>query len=410
MVTVRSLIALAASRGWNISQMDIYNSFLQGDLYEEVYMELPQGFRKQGETKVCRLLKSLYGLKQASRQWNIKLSEALIAAGYIQSLHDYSLFTKRKNEDFVAVLIYVDDLLITGNSTQFINETKEVLHQQFKVKDLGDLKYFLGIEVLRSKSGILLNQRKYCLQLIFDLGLGGAKLVLTPIDLNQNFTSAEFDRHTGVGNDEVLSDANEYQRLVGRVIYLTITRPDIVFIVQTLSQFMQEPKSSHWDATVRVVIYLKHEPRMGIFLGNSNEDNLTCFCDADWASCPNTRTSVTGYLIKFGDSLISWKSEKWHTVSRSSAEAEYRSLAAVTAEVVWLLGLFAELGVTIKQPVKVYCDTANTKIADSELNDDSDEEVPYDIDPEIEIVSQNVEQKTPSVTSDEIQVLGTKEM
>nr|XP_009782052.1 PREDICTED: uncharacterized protein LOC104230854 [Nicotiana sylvestris] len=207
--SMRSVIALAASKGWNISQMDVYNAFLQGDLYEEVYMELPQGFRKQGETKVCKLLKSLYGIKQASRQWNIKLSETLIAAGYIQSLYD-------------------------------------------------------------SPRG----------KLIFDLGLGGAKPVLTPIDLNQKFTSAEFDRHTGVGNDEVLSDANEYQRLVGRLIYLTITRPDIVFAVQALSKFMQEPKKSHCDAAVRVVRYLKHEPGMRIFLGNSSEDNLTCFCDA----------------------------------------------------------------------------------------------------------------------------------
>ncbi|XP_070055390.1 uncharacterized mitochondrial protein AtMg00810-like [Nicotiana tomentosiformis] len=217
---------------------------------------------------------------KVSRQWNIKLSEALIAAGYIQSFHDYSLFTKRKGKDFVAV------------------------------KDLGDLKYFLGIEVLRSKSGILLNQRKYYLQLISDLGLGGAKPVLTPIDLNQKFTSAEFDRHTGVTNDEVLSDTNEYQRLISRLIYLTITRPNIIFAVQTLSQFMQEPKKSHWDTAVRVVRYLKHEPGMGILLGKSNEDSLTYFCDADWASCPNTCRSVTGYLIKFADSLISWKSKK----------------------------------------------------------------------------------------------------
>lgn len=211
--------------------MDVYNAFIQGDLYEEVYMELPQGFKRHRETKVCKLLKSLYGLKQASRQWNIKLSEALTAAVYVQSLYDYSLFTKRKGDDFVAVLIYVDYLLITGNCDEFINETKNVLHQKFKVKDLGELKYFPGIEVIRSKEGILLNQRKHCLQLISDLGLSGAKPISTPINLNQKFTSAEFDKHTGTAGDEVLADANEYQRLIGRLIYLTITRPDIVFAV-----------------------------------------------------------------------------------------------------------------------------------------------------------------------------------
>nr|XP_016451604.1 PREDICTED: uncharacterized mitochondrial protein AtMg00810-like [Nicotiana tabacum] len=273
MVTVRSVSAIVASRGWNISQMDKYNAFLGGDLYEEVYIELPQDFRRQRDTKVM-----------------------------FKDFMTTSCSLRKKGEDFVAVLIYVDDLLITGNSTQFISETKVVLHQQFKVKDLGDLKYFLRIEVLRSKSGILLNQRKYCLQLIFDLGLGGAKPC-------------------------------------------------------KLSQFMQEPKKFHWGATVRVVKYIKQEPGMRIFLCRSNGDSLTRFCDADWASCPNTRRSVTVYLIKFGDSLISWKSKKQHIVSRSSAEAEYRSLVAVTAEIVWLLGLFAEFGVIIKQHVNVYCDT-----------------------------------------------------
>ncbi|XP_070043056.1 uncharacterized mitochondrial protein AtMg00810-like [Nicotiana tomentosiformis] len=311
MVTVRSVSAIVASRGWNISQMDEYNAFLGGDLYEEVYIELPQDFRRQRETKVM-----------------------------FKDFMTTSCSLRKKGEDFVAVLIYVDDLLITGNSTQFISETKVVPHQQFKVKDLGDLKYFLGIEVLRSKSGILLNQRKYCLQLIFDLGLGGAKTVSIPIDLNQKFTSTEFDRHTRIHAD------------------LSHHYHDRYYILQCkLSQFMQEPKKSHWGATVRVVKYIKQEPGMRIFLCRSNGDSLTRFCDADWASCPNTRRSVTVYLIKFGDSLISWKSKKQHIVSRSSAEAEYRSLVAVTAEIVWLLGLFAEFGVIIKQHVNVYCDT-----------------------------------------------------
>lgn len=224
------------------------------------------------------------------------------------------------------------------------------------MKDLGELKYFLGIEVLRSSKGVLLNQRKYALQLVLDLGLGGAKPASTPIDLNQKFTSAEYDKHVGITGDAVLEDITEYQRLIGRLIYLAVTRPDIVFAVQTLSQFMQAPKRSHWEAAMRVVRYIKQSPGMGILLSSKEADSLTVFCDADWASCPNTKRSVTGYVVKFGDSLISWKSKKQQTVSRSSAEAEYRSLAAATSEVVWLLGLFKELGVDIKGPAQVYCD------------------------------------------------------
>ncbi|XP_019233902.1 PREDICTED: uncharacterized protein LOC109214441 [Nicotiana attenuata] len=264
-------------------------------------MELPPGFRRQGETNVCKLMKPLYGLKQASRQCNIKLTEALSEAGYKQSLYDYSLFTKRSGDDFVAILICVDDLLITRSSNRFIQEAKDVLHQKFKVKDLGELRYFLGIEIARSVKGILLNQRKYALQLISDLGLGGTKPAATPVDLNQKFTSLEFDTHAGITGNEALDDITAYQRLIGRLLYLTITRPDISYIVHTLSQFMQAPKRSHRDATVQVV-----------------------------------KRSMTGFIVKFGESLVSWKLKKQQTVSRSSAKAEYRSLAAVTVEATWL--------------------------------------------------------------------------
>nr|XP_016468537.1 PREDICTED: uncharacterized mitochondrial protein AtMg00810-like [Nicotiana tabacum] len=280
MVTVRTLIALAASRGWNLYQIDVYNIFLQGDLYEEVYMELPQGFRK--------------------------------------------------GDSFVTVLIYVDDLLITGNDESLIKETKNVLHHKFKVKDLRELRYFLGIEIMRSRKRIVLNQRKYALQLVSDMGLGGTKPAATPVDLNQRFTSQEYDQHTGARGDESLPDASAYQRIIGRLLYLTITRPDISYVVQTLSQFIQAPKRSHWDVAVRVVKCIKKDPGIGILMSSLQSDTLTCYCDADWEACPNTRRLVTGFLVKFGEFLISWKSKKQQTISRSSAEAKYRSLATAT--------------------------------------------------------------------------------
>nr|XP_009773344.1 PREDICTED: uncharacterized protein LOC104223583 [Nicotiana sylvestris] len=292
-----------------ISNYQCYDQLSQGDLYEEVYMGMPQGFRRQGETKVCKLVKSLYGLKQASRKWNIKPTEALLEVGYKQSLYDYSLFTKKKGANFVAVLGYVDDLLITGNNEQFIQETKDVLNHKFKVKDLGELKYFLGVEVMRSNKGILLNQRKYALQLISDMGLGATKPASTPIDMNHKI------------------------------------------------HFSKLPKQSHWEAALRVVKYIKLNPGMGILLSSKGGNSLTCFCDANWAACPNTRRLVTCFFVKYGDSLVSWKSKKQQTMSRSLVEAEYRSLATTTAEIVWLLGLFTELGISVEQLVNVFCDS-----------------------------------------------------
>uniref|UniRef100_A0A3Q7J8J8 Reverse transcriptase Ty1/copia-type domain-containing protein n=1 Tax=Solanum lycopersicum TaxID=4081 RepID=A0A3Q7J8J8_SOLLC len=217
-------------------------------------------------------------------------------------MKDY--ITQRRDDGIVIVLVYVDDILVTGNDANLIEETKHVLHSYFKIKDLGELKYFLGIEFLRSNKGIVMNQRKYALEMISEVGLAAAKPVMTPLECNMKLTSVEFDEGN-VTTDDLFPDINKYQRLVGKLLYLTNTRPDIAFAVQSLSQFMQKPKRSHWEAT------------------------------EDWAACPDTRRSVTGFILKFGDSLISWKSKKQNIVSRSSAEAEYRSLATLTAEIVW---------------------------------------------------------------------------
>ncbi|KAH0749429.1 hypothetical protein KY290_028661 [Solanum tuberosum] len=191
------------------------------------------------------------------------------------------------------------------------------------------------------------------------MGLSSSKPVGAPIELNQKLTSAEFDLHFPPAdeNDKLLSDPSMYQKLVGRLLYLTITRPDIAFATQLLSQFMHSPKTSHMDAAMRVVRYVKKAPGLGILMSANVDNQLTAYCDADWASCPNNRKSITGYMITYGSSLISWKSKKQDTISRSSAEAEYRSLASTVAEIVWLVGLFKELGVKMKLPVPVYSDS-----------------------------------------------------
>lgn len=173
----------------------------------------------------CKLVKSLYGLKQASRQWNAKLTNALCNLGYTQSHLDYSLFTKRRDDGIVIVLVYVDDIFVTRNDANLIEETKHVLHSYFKIKDLGELKYFLGIEFLRSNKGIVMNQRKYALEMISEV---------TPLECNMKLTSVEFDEGSVI-TDDLFPYINKYQRLVGKLLYLTNTRPYITFAVQSLS-------------------------------------------------------------------------------------------------------------------------------------------------------------------------------
>nr|XP_016477798.1 PREDICTED: uncharacterized mitochondrial protein AtMg00810-like [Nicotiana tabacum] len=225
------------------------------------------------------------------------------------------------------------------------------------MKDLRELRFFLGIEFARSSKGILMNQRKYALELVSECGLGEAKSTDSPLDQNLKLTSVEYDKHCGgQTTDEDLEDRRVYQRLIGRLLYLAITRPDISFAVQVMSQFMNTPKQSHYEEVLRVVKYVKDSPGHGLLMSNKTSGKVTVFCDADWASCSMTRKSVTGYCIKLGDSIISWKSKKQSTVSRSSAEAEYGSMATAVAELVWVHGLLEELGLKVVLPMELHCD------------------------------------------------------
>ncbi|KAF5450382.1 hypothetical protein F2P56_030740 [Juglans regia] len=331
LTTVRVFLAIAAIKNWSLTQMDVHNAFLHGDLDEDIYMQLPPGYhikseQIKGENLVCKLNKSLYGLKQASRQWFSKFSNSLTAIGFHQSKFDYSLFTKVSPNGFIPLLVYVDDIIVGSDSQREIDSLKSYLQSKFKIKDLGPLKYFLGLEVARSSLGINFCQRKYTLEILEDSGLLGTKTVSTPIELNHKLS------HT---TEEIFQDPTTYRRLIGRLIYLTITRPDITYVVSVLSQFMDRPLQSHMHSAYRILKYLKGSIGQGIFLSSKLALHLRAYSDSDWAACPETRRSVTGFCIFIGDSLISWKSKKQATISRSSAEAEYRALASTSYDIHW---------------------------------------------------------------------------
>ena len=222
MTTMRLFLDIAAKENQKVHQMDVHNAFLHGNLNEEVYMKLPPGFRDKGETRVCRLQKSLYGLKQAPRCWFAKLSHALQAYGFTQSRSDHSLFVYSKKGIRLCILIYVDDLIITGMSSQAIKVFKDYLATCFKIKDLGAVKYFLGIEVARSKTGFYLCQRKYATNIVNEVGLLGCKPAGSPIDQNHKLVKAD---------GALLADPGTYRRLVGRLIYLAATRPDLTYSI-----------------------------------------------------------------------------------------------------------------------------------------------------------------------------------
>lgn len=348
MVTVRTLLAVAAARSWILHQMDVHNAFLHGDLDEEVYMQLPPGFSCEDSKKVCKLQKSLYGLRQAPRNWFAKLAAALKDYGFQQSRADYSLFTYHSGGVILSVLVYVDDLIIAGSDEDVIERFKRYLSTCFYMKDLGSLKYFLGLEVARGPQGIFLCQRKYALDIISETGLLEAKPASSPLEQNHRLALV---------NGAILTDPEQYRRLVGRLIYLTISRPELSYSVHVLAQFMQCPRQEHWEAATRVVRYLKSNPGQGIFLRSDSDLKLYAYCDSDWASCPLTRRSLTGYFVFLGRSPISWKTKKQATVSRSSAEAEYRSMATTISELKWLKALLIDLQVPHLQPMRLFCDS-----------------------------------------------------
>jgi hypothetical protein len=243
-------------------------------------------------------------------------------------------------------LIYVDDILITGNDPVRIATTKQFLHNHFHLKDLGILKYFFGIEVSASKKGIFISQRKYAQEIIADAGLLGAAPINTPMERGLKLS----DKGT------LLKEPNCYRRPIGILIYLTVSRPDITYAVHVLSRFMQQPRKLHMEAALRVVCYLKKAPGQGLFFFSNSDFRLRAYCDSDWAGCPLTRRSTTGYCVFLGSSLITWRSKRQKTVSLSSAEAEYRAMTGACCELTWFRHLLRDLGISHQESALLYCD------------------------------------------------------
>ncbi|RVW76362.1 Retrovirus-related Pol polyprotein from transposon RE1 [Vitis vinifera] len=316
--SVRLLLSMAAMCSWPLYQLDIKNAFLHGDLAEEVYMEQPPGFVAQGES------------------------------GLVCSTADHSVFYHHNSlGQCIYLVVYVDDIVITGSDQDGIQKLKQHLFTHFQTKDLGKLKYFLGIEIAQSSSGVVLSQRKYALDILEETGMLDCKPVDTPMDPNVKLVP---------GQGEPLGDPGRYRRLVGKLNYLTITRPDISFPVSVVSQFLQSPCDSHWDAVIRILRYIKSTPGQGVLYENRGHTQVVGYTDADWAGSPTDRRSTSGYCVFIGGNLISWKSKKQDVVARSSAEAEYRAMALATCELIWLRHLLQELRFGKDEQMKLICD------------------------------------------------------
>ncbi|KAG8491470.1 hypothetical protein CXB51_014668 [Gossypium anomalum] len=352
--TIRVIWSIAVSRGWSLRQVDVNNAFLNGDLDTEVFMQQPPGFVQigsDGQPLVCRLQKALYGLRQAPRAWFDKLKQFLSSVGFTGSRSDASLFVRFVSGTTLYVLVYVDDIIVTGNDSAAITSFVEQLHAMFSLKDMGDLHYFLRVEVIRSSSGsIHLCQRKYVRDLLARSSFLHAKPVNTPMISSTPLSKDDGDR---------LYDPTEYRSLAGALQYVVLTRPDISYAVNRICQFMHSPTTLHMVVLIRILRYLCGTLNYSLVIRPSSRLSLVGYADANWGLDFDDRCSTSGFCIYFGNAPISWCSKKQQVVSRSTVEAKYRGLAVATSDVTWLVSLFHELQVQSPDTPAIWCDSSS---------------------------------------------------
>ncbi|KAJ4801076.1 hypothetical protein LUZ62_052322 [Rhynchospora pubera] len=346
--TVRVVLSIAISHNWPLHQLDVNNAFLHGDLEETVFMEQPPGFSDTlYPNHVCKLKKAIYGLKQAPRAWFFKLKEFLTTHQFVSSQCDHSLFILKTTSTIMYLLVYVDDIIITGNSPKAIDKLIKTLDAEFSIKDLGELSYFLGIQVSSFHKNLHLSQHRYLQTVLTRAAMADAKPCQTP--MQAGIQPSKFE-------GSLLENPHMYRSIVGALQYATITRPDLTFAVNKASQFVAAPTEKHWQLVKRILRYIRGTLHHGLIIKPSTDLSIHAYCDADWAGCPDDRRSTTGYAVYMGCNLISWSAKKQATVSRSSTEAEYRSLAVTTQEVLWLNYLLLELGYVTKHVPTLWCD------------------------------------------------------
>jgi Reverse transcriptase (RNA-dependent DNA polymerase) len=350
--TLRVLLALVAEHDMHLHQLDVKTAFLNGDLDEVIYMKQPPGYEQGGPSTVCRLHKSLYGLRQAPRAWHAKLKSKLEELGFVASLADASLFVKTQDDNNdVYLMVYVDDILITSKNVTTVQAVKKELGDIFNVRDLGEAKFFLGMEIVRDQEqGIVkLSQERAIVNLLRKFNMQDAKIKTTPISVTTRLSKGD--------GEEVDKIRVPYVELVGSLLYLaSCTRPDIAQAVGALSRHMATPTEHHWNTAKGVLRYLKGTHTWGITFARGGGE-FVGYCDASFADDVDTRRSTTGYVFLLGGGAVSWSSKVQQTVALSTAEAEYMAAASAVREALWLRKVLGDLGLQHTHPIPIKSDS-----------------------------------------------------
>ena len=341
-----------SSPNWDIYQLDVKSAFLHGELKENVYIEQPKGFVKKGEEgKVLKLKKALYGLKQAPRAWYSRIKAYFLESGFEKCPSEHTLFTKTEEGKALVVSIYVDDLIFTGNDEKLIKEFKVSMKNEFNMTDLGKMKFFLGVEVVQNSKGIYMGQRKYALEILQRFGMEHSNPTKSPIVPGCKLTKDE-------GGAKV--DPTKYKQMIGCLMYLTVSRPDLMYVMGLVSRYMEKPTELHMMTVKRVLRYLRGTTELGIcYQKRGRSDGLIAYSDSDYAGDLDDRRSTSGYVFMMSSGAVAWSSKKQAIVTLSTIEAEFISAAACACQAIWMQRVLKQLRWNQESCV-IYCDNSST--------------------------------------------------
>ena len=352
--SIRVLFALAAQFDLTIHQMDVTTAFLNGDLHEELYMQPPPGSPAAG-SKVCHLNKSLYGLKQAPLCWNVKINQVLIDFGFVRSMSEFGVYSLVIEKSVTLVALYVDDLLILSNSPSSIDSVKDVLSSHFKMKDLGAVSRFLGMQVSQRPGVVSMHLGQYLAGFLGDFNMSDCNTVQTPLAAGSSLVPE--------GKPLSDEDASLYRTMVGKLLFAANTvRTDLAYAASALSRFIKTPYANHYAAAKHVLRYIKGTLGLGLVFKKTTSFNLVGYCDSDWAGDKVDRKSITGYVYMLGNTAITWKSTKQQTVALSSTEAEYMALGDAVKELLWLTQLLKHIGLKMNKVPCIFEDNEGCRM------------------------------------------------
>ncbi|KAJ9545054.1 hypothetical protein OSB04_024761 [Centaurea solstitialis] len=345
---IRIFLAYAAHKNIKVFQMDVKSAFLNGVLHEEVYIEQPEGFVDPDfPDDVCILDKALYGLKQAPRAWYETLTNHLLSKEFKRGTIDTTLFLKKEGDDLLLVQIYVDDIIFGSTNPELCTKFSKIMETEFEMSMMGELNFFLGIQVKQNPDGIFINQSKYIKDMLKKFNMTDCSPIKTPMPTG-NLLGPDL---AGKSVDQKI-----YRSMIGSLLYLTATRPDIMFATCFCARFQANPKESHLAAVKRILRYLKGTPELGLWYPKDSSFELISFTDSDYGGCKLDRKSTSGSCQFLGDKLVSWTSKKQNCVSISTAEAEYVAAASCCSQVLWMKTQLLDYGYKLKR-VPIYCDS-----------------------------------------------------